>query len=302
MNTNIIYDVLIVGAGPAGMTAAIYAGRADKTVAIIDKDGFGGNIAKSPKVENIPGFTSISGIDFATNMYEQVMNQPTITHFINEVVLVNYRYGLFKLYFEDGSIVCGRSLIFAVGTKHRELNLDTPDIYYCVTCDGPMFKNKNVVVVGSGNSGSTYALELAKYCKNVYLCDVTQEMCCEATLRARVENTKNIFWLPNCTIDTVTNNKEGRLTSVTLSTTNVLKCNAIFAAIGLIPQTAIAAPFTEIDDRQYIISTDCTTKNIPGVFVAGDCRTNKVKQVVTAVSDGATAAIEAMKFLDSQTT
>lgn len=299
MTSNIIYDIIVVGAGPAGLTAALYAGRANKTVALIDKDGYGGNIAKSPKVENIPGFESISGVDFATNLFMQVMNQPTVTHFINKAVLVDYRYGLFKVSLEDRSIICGKSLIFATGTKHRELTLDTPNIYYCVTCDGPMFKGKNVMVVGSGNSGATYALELAKYCKSVYLCDITQEMCCEAILADRIKNTKNIYWLPNCTIDTVKNDKEGQLASVTTSTMNVIKCKAIFAAIGLIPQTDIVGPFAKLTPNKYIESSDCITSVVPGVFAAGDCRLSKVKQVATAVSDGAVAAIEAMKFLDT---
>lgn len=292
-----IYDILIIGSGPAGMSAAIYAGRSDMSVAIFDKEGFGGNIAKSPKVENLPGFVSISGADFSANMYQQMSALPTIEHFIAEIALVSYRYGLFRVNTVDNELYCGKSLIFATGTEHKTVPLNTSDIYYCATCDGPFFKNKNVIVLGSGNSGATYALELASYCKTVFMCDITLDMSCEKVLQERIKATKNIHWLPNCSINEVTNNKEGRLSSVRLTNGDSLKCNAIFAAIGLTPQTSIVGPFAKLDDRGYIITDNCVTTNIPGVFAAGDCRNSKVKQAVTAAADGAVAAIEAMKFL-----
>lgn len=293
----VVYDLLIIGAGPAGMTAAIYAGRSNLSVALIDKEGFGGNIAKSPRVENIPGFVSISGAEFAEQMYNQITNLPTITHFIEEIIYINYRYGLFILTTNNKETICGKSLIFATGTDHKKLDLPTKDIYYCATCDGPFFKNKNVIVVGSGNTGVTYAIELASYCKNVYLCDITFNMCCEPVLVQQALSINNIHWLPNSTIQKVTNNKEQRLSSVTLTTGNTLKCNAIFAAIGLTPQTHLAQPFVTLTEAKYIKSIDCSTDKVPGVFVAGDCRDNQVKQVVTAVADGATAALKAIKFI-----
>jgi len=297
MNTNICYDILIIGAGPAGMTAAIYAGRSNKQVALIDKNGFGGNIANSPKVENIPGFVSISGADFAANMYEQISNFSTVNHIIAEALFIDYRYGLFRITLDDKSIICGKTLIFATGTEHRQLKLDTKDIYYCATCDGPFFKNKNVIVVGSGNTGATYALELSTYCKNVYLCDLTHEMQCEPILQDQILAQSNIYWLPNTTIKDVKNGKNNNLSSVILTTNEVLKCNAIFAAIGIIPQTKIVGPFADVTWDDYIISNDGISTKVPGVFIAGDCRDTKVKQVVTAVSDGAKAAVNAMTFL-----
>lgn len=290
---NKIYDIIIIGAGPAGMTAAIYAGRANKSVCLIDKEGFGGNIAKSPKVENIPGFVSIAGVDFATNMYEQVCNLPNVEHVIEEVVLLNYNHGLFKISLSDNSLVLGLSVIIATGTTPRKLGLTTNDVYYCVTCDGPLFKNKNVFVVGSGNTGATYALELSTYCKNVYLCDISDKMLCEKTLVDRISETKNIFWLPATVIkDTV--DKDGKLASVKTSHDEVIKCNAIFSAIGMIPQTDFVGQFAKTNDKNYLVSS-----NIPGVFIAGDCRDSKVKQVTTAVSDGTYAALDAINFVNN---
>lgn len=298
---DILYDLIIIGAGPAGMTAAIYAARADKKVALIDKNGFGGNIAKSPKVENIPGFTEISGIDFVANMFNQIENLPNITHIIDEAVFIDYKYGMFKVsLFDDHGIICGKSLIFATGTEHRELNIDPDNTYYCATCDGPFFKGKDVVVVGSGNSGATYALDLSTYCRKVYLCDVTPDMCCEKILTERIKSCPNIEWHANTTVVKTEKNKNNKLIAVILADGIKLKCSAIFAAIGLIPKTELAKRFVEIDSKGFIISDNCKTNLVPGVFVAGDCRANKVKQVVTACADGATAAIAAIDFLNNR--
>lgn len=294
---NQIYDIIIIGAGPAGMTAAIYAGRANKTVALVDKYGFGGNIANSPLVENIPGFMQITGLDFASNMFAQVEALDSVTTFVNEVILVQYQYGLFKIWFDDNTFIVSKSIIIATGTTHKKLNLDTNDIYYCATCDGPFFKNKTVFVVGSGNTGATYALDLAQYCKQVYLCDITMDMCCEQILKSRIEQTENIQWLSNTTIVEAKNNKKNKLDTVTLSTGEKIKCNAIFAAIGQTPQTKLFEIFTSQDKNGYIIANDCIVTKVPGVFAAGDCRSNGVKQVTTACSDGTIAAINAIKFL-----
>ena len=293
MSNVMLYDILIIGAGPAGMSAAIYAGRANKTVLLIDPE-FGGNIAKSPKVENIPGFSSISGVDFAAQMYEQATSLPTVEHVMNKAVYIEYYHRIFKVSLDDRTVVCGKSLIFATGTQHKELKLDTPDIYYCATCDGPFFKNESVIVVGSGNTGATYALELAEYCKKVYICDLTLDMQCESILQDRIHKNKKITWLPNTTITKVNNDKQGRLSSVTLSTLTNIKCKGIFAAIGLIPQTQIVNAFAKLDDKKYIVSS-----NVPGVFAAGDCTNNKVKQVVTATAEGAIAAINAIQFVET---
>lgn len=293
-----LYDILIIGSGPAGMTAAIYAARAGKTVALVDAE-FGGNISKSPRVENIPGFPQITGVDFIKQLQEQIEQFPNIIQVFNSGLYLEYYYRMFKLSLDDRTVLCGKSVIIATGTTHKELKFDTPDIYYCATCDGPFFKKEPVIIVGSGNSGATYALDLATYCKTVYLCDLTLEMQCEKVLQDRIKETPNIVWLPNTTINSVKNGKTGRLNSVTLTTLETIKCKAIFAAIGLVPNTTFLKNFVELDPKGYIIAPDCITTKVPGVFAAGDCRQSKVKQVVTATSDGAVAALEAIKYLDT---
>jgi len=294
-----LYDITIIGAGPAGMTAAIYAGRSNKSVAIIDKDGFGGQIVKSPKIENYPGFSSISGVDLATNMYEQMCSLETVEHIIDEVILVKYLRGVFICYFADNTTICSKSLIIATGSTHKTLNLNTPNLYYCATCDGPFFKNKNVIVVGSGNTGATYALELASYCKHVYICDTTFNLMCEASLARQIEAKKDkITFLPNCTIESV-ENKDDKLVSITLDTKETIKVSAIFGAIGTIPQTEfLSDQFVDKDEYGYIISVAGIVSKIPGLFVAGDCRTSQVKQITTAVADGTFTAVKAIKFIN----
>lgn len=293
-----MYDIAIIGAGPAGMTAAIYAGRAGKRTALIDKDGFGGQIAKSPKVENIPGFLSISGIGFAEKMYEQATAQPTVEHILEEVKLIRYCRGLFTVYFTDGSFICAKSVILAVGCEPKELKLDTPNVYYCVTCDGPFFKKENVLVIGSGNTGAAFALELAAYCKRVYLCDMKMELRCEAATAEKIKNSKKITFLPNCHVKSVRNGVDGNLEYATMSTGSELPVKAIFVAAGMTPKTAVASGLAKTDASGYIIADGCKTSAIPGLFAAGDCRQKNVRQVATAVSDGAIAALAAVDFLD----
>lgn len=294
-----MYDIAIIGAGPAGMTAAIYAGRAEKAVALIDKDGFGGQIAKSPKVENIPGFTFIRGMKFAEKMYRQICLYPTIEHIIEEVTLVQYRRGIFMINLSDGSMICSRSLIIASGNKPRELSLNTKNVYYCVTCDGPFFKGQDVIVVGSGNTGAAYALELANYCRKVYICDITMDMMCERVSAEKLKSKKNVVFLSNCSIKDVRNDKSGNLEAVVMSTGNEVPVKAIFGAAGMIPQTKfVSGQFVRKDDKGYIVSDSCESDLVPGLFIAGDCRQKDIRQVTTAVSDGTTAAIKAMKFIN----
>lgn len=293
-----IYDICCIGAGVAGMTAAIYGARAEKSILLLDKNGFGGQIASSPKVENIPGFTDISGIDFATKVYEQVSGYPNIDIIDIEAKFLNYNHGLIIVQCENEINYYCKSLIIATGAEPKKLDLNTPNIYYCATCDGPLFKNKSVIVVGAGNTGATFAVSLATYCKEVFIIDTTLNMTCEAELQKQLKSTSNIYWLPNCTINSVTSTTKGKLSAVTLSTGETLKCSAIFAAIGMIPHTDFAASMVERDSLNYIVANEnCKTSNVPGIFVAGDCRTKAIRQVTTAMSDGTVAALAALKYL-----
>ena len=297
-----IYDSIIIGAGPAGMTAAIYLGRANKTVALIDKEGFGGNIAKSPFVENIPGFLKISGIDFATKMYKQVLHLSTVTNVINTVIQFDYNYKnkLFEVRCADQTIILGKTVIIATGTEHKTLHLPTKDIYYCATCDGAFFKGQPVLVVGSGNTGATYALELAEYCSHVDICDITQDLNCEATLKAKILMNKKISWWPASSVSAV-KTIDGKLASVALlqkDSSKEIDSKAIFAAIGMKPSSTYIFPYLLLDQQGFIIpANNSLATSTPGCFIAGDCVSKTVRQVTTAVNDGTISAHSVLDYL-----
>lgn len=294
-----IYDVGIIGAGPAGMTAAIYAGRANKSVIILDKEGYGGQIARSPIVENIPGFDQIIGMDFATKMFMQFSSYPNIAFKIAEVRCLTYNHGLITLCCDNEVNYFCKTLIVATGLTPKTLNLPTTDLYYCVTCDGPKFKNKTVVVAGSGNTGATFALELATYCKKVYITDITTDLCCEPVLQTKILETANIQWLPNCSIQQVKTSANNRLKAVTLSTNDTIQSTAIFVATGMQPNSEFLKDFVDLDKHGYIIAGEnCLNNKVPNIFIAGDCRQKNTRQVATAIGDGATAAVAAIKYLN----
>lgn len=281
------------------MTAAIYAARANKKITIVDKDGYGGQIAKSPRVENYPGFAAISGADLTEKMFEQMSSyEDNINYILDEVKLIKYRHGVFIASLSDGSTVCAKSLINATGTKPRELPFETKNLHYCVTCDGPFYKGKDVIVAGSGNTGATFALDLANYCKHVYICDITPDLMCEKTLVDRIKATKSIEFLPRCSIKAVKNNENGELESVEMSTCGTLNVSAIFGAAGMLPQTSVLNGMLEGAGKYISVDSNCKT-SFPGLFAAGDCIVKTVRQVSTAVNDGTIAAISAINFLNS---
>lgn len=294
-----IYDIGIIGAGPAGMTAAIYAARAGKSVAIFDQNGFGGQIASTPFLENYPGVDANPGIELVTKMFEQMSQYDNISIMTEEVTgLIRNDENTFDICCDANIFNC-KAIIVASGCKHRELELPTSDIYYCATCDGPFFKDKSVIVVGSGNTGATYALELSNYCKEVFICDVADHMLCEQTLQDRISQKKNIRWFPANPIEQVVE-ADNQLQAVTLKDKTYLRCSAIFAAVGMIPHTDILHHFPNIiNDKGFVIADESCITSEPGIFVAGDCRTKKLRQVVTATSDGAVAAVAASNYVDT---
>lgn len=293
-----IYDTLILGSGPAGMTAAIYLARANKLVELVDKDGYGGNISKTPFVNNIPGFIG-SGDEFATNMYvSQICDYQNLNHSVRRAVLVEYKHGLFLTHFSDRTSIASKTLLFATGSTPRQINVTTNSLHYCVTCDGPFYKGKDVIVVGSANTGLTYALELSTYCNKVYLCDLTSSICGEEALKKKVKETSNIIWMPNTTIKSAINKDNLELESVELTTGEILKCDGIFAAIGFTPNTELAKSFFALDESGYIIAPETESQSIAGLYAAGDCRQGTTKQVVSACADGAEAALKIIKYLN----
>ena len=303
-----MHDMIIVGGGPAGLTAAIYGLRAGKSVLVIEKNGFGGQIAYSPKVENIPGTISISGTEFADKLTEQAMNLGADVELENVVRVEAGK--IKKVYTEEGGCYEAKAVILAVGVKHRMLGLPGEEelvgsgISFCAVCDGAFYAGQNVAMIGGGNSALQEALLLSEVCSKVTvvqnLAFFTGEKKLADALTAR-ENVDVIF----STVVAEYLSENGTLTGLRLRSENgeerVLTVDGAFLAVGLAPENDAFAPLAELNDWGYFASgEDCTTKTA-GIYVAGDCRSKTIRQVTTAAGDGAVAAMTACRYLDSLT-
>ncbi|MBR2616317.1 MAG: FAD-dependent oxidoreductase [Clostridia bacterium] len=302
-----MYDIAIVGAGPAGLTAAVYARRAGKSVLLLDKGAFGGQITFSPKVENYPGFSSVSGTELADAMVEQVLGQGADVEMEN-VVEVRCDGEAKILVTEEGSEYEAKSVILACGARHRHLGLENEEkfigegISFCAVCDGAFYKNKTVALVGGGNSALQEAILLSETSKKVYVIQnldfLTGEKRLEEILRAR----GNVEIITGTVVSAIADGDSFHAVTLKKTATGEeweLEADGMFVAIGLVPENGAFAPLAELDPAGYFDSAeDCLTRT-PGVFVAGDCRKKAVRQVTTATADGAVAAIAACRYLDS---
>ena len=300
-----MHDIIIVGGGPAGLTAAIYGLRAGKSVLVIEKNGFGGQIAYSPKVENIPGTISISGAEFADKLTEQAMNLGADVEL--ETVIRVENSDIKKVYTEEGSCFEASAVILAVGVKHRMLNLPGEEelvgngLSFCAVCDGAFYAGQNVAMIGGGNSALQEALLLSEVCNKVTIVQnlafFTGEKKLADALAAK-ENVEVFF----STVVAEYLSENGSLTGLRIrqetGEEQVLKLDGAFLAVGLAPENDAFAPLAELNDWGYFASgEDCTTQT-PGIFVAGDCRSKSIRQVTTAAGDGAVAAMAACRYID----
>lgn len=302
-------DIIVVGGGPAGMTAALYSLRNGKSALVIEKAGFGGQITFSPKVENIPGFISLSGNEFADKFFDQIMEQGAQVELdtVNKVEKIN---NIFKVSTEDGNTFESKAVIIASGVKHRMLGLPKEDdfvgngISFCAVCDGDFYKDKVVCVAGGGNSALQEAILLSTKCKEVIMLQDLEKFTGEQKLQDILFSKENVKSFVNTKINSlVTNNDElcgveieDRITSEK----QIVSCDGLFVAIGLIPENDIYKDLADLNGWGYFDSKeDCKTKT-EGLFVAGDCRSKQVRQVTTANSDGATAALAACRYIDEK--
>ena len=303
-----VYDCLIVGGGPAGLTAAVYALRAGKSVLVIEKSGFGGQIAFSPKVENIPGTIQISGAEFAEKLTEQAMELGADVE-LETVVSVEKTDGGFCLEAESGVRFEGKSVILAVGVKHRLLGLPGEEdligsgLSFCAVCDGAFYAGQEVAMIGGGNSALQEALLLAEVCKKVTVVQNLAFLTGEQKLCQQLLAKENVEVLYS-TVVSAYESENGALRALRLRNEQTgqeqtLFVDGAFLAVGLLPENEAFAGVAALD-RQGYFDTDegCVTKT-PGVFVAGDCRKKRIRQVTTAAADGAVAAVNACRYLDS---
>lgn len=301
-----MYDIIIIGAGPAGLTAAIYARRAGKTVLVLEKDTFGGQITFSPKLENYPGFETISGNDLAQRMLEQAM---ALGADVEMDTVTGIENGAPKVVIGELARYAGRAVIIAAGARHRRLNLPHEEemigngLSFCAVCDGAFYAGGHTAVIGGGNTALQEILLLSDTCAKVTVVQNLAFLTGEQRMIDQVLSRKNVEIL----YSTLCVGYEGedaltglRIRNVDTGEERSLPVDGAFLAIGTEPENLAYAALAPLDGQGYIkAGEDCTTPT-DGIFAAGDCRTKAFRQVATAVSDGAAAALNACRWLDRE--
>ena len=299
-----IYDILIIGGGPAGLTAATYACRAGKSVLVIEKAAFGGQITWSPKVENFPSVVSISGAELGDRLMEQAMEQGAEVE-LDEAVSASLDGDVKRIICDSGAVFEGRSVIIATGARPRMLGIENEEalvgngVCFCAVCDGAFYKGRTVAVSGGGNSALQDALLLSEKCEKVYLIHRRAQFRGEAKLVDALEKRGNVEFVTESTITALLG--DGELTGIKLAQNGAereIALDGLFVAIGHTPDNGIFKEYINLDAAGYAdAAEDCLTKTA-GVFVAGDCRKKSVRQLTTAAADGSVAALAACSYLD----
>jgi len=300
-----MYDIIIIGAGPAGLTSAIYGRRANKKVLVLEAKTYGGQIINTLDIENYPVEEHISGFDFATKLYNQAKNLGAEILF-EKVVDIN-DLDSEKEVVTTKNTYKAKAVIIATGSENRKLGLSKEDelvgkgISYCATCDGNFYKKKTVAVVGGGNTALEDALYLADIAEKVYLIHRRDEFRGEESTVKLLKEKNNIEFVYNSTVTKL--NASDRLESIEVTnkdgSVRTIEVSGLFVAIGRIPENENFAKLVNTDSAGYIIASENCHTNVEGIFVAGDNRVKEVRQLVTATSDGAIAAVEAVKYINS---
>jgi len=300
-----MYDIVVIGGGPAGLTAAVYARRAGKTVLVLEKDGFGGQITQSPRVENFPGFVSISGTELADRLLSQAMEQGAEVE-LEEASALRMDGADKTVVCASGATFVARAVILAAGAKPRQLGLAREaeltgnGVSYCAVCDGAFYRDGVVAVVGGGSSALQDALLLGETCRKVYLIHRRDSFRGEQALVSALKKRGNVELVLNARVRELLGGDE--LTGVVVEQsggTRTLAIEGLFITVGGQPDLAAFAPLLRLDGAGYAdAAEDCRTPT-EGLFVAGDCRAKAVRQLTTAVADGAVAALAAAEWLDS---
>lgn len=298
-----MYDIIVIGGGPAGLTAAIYARRANKSVLVIEKGSFGGQITFSPKVENIPGFNEVTGNEFAEKLVEQALG---LDAEVECAEVLEIKQGDVKTVVTDSGEFEAKTVIVATGAKHRMLGLAREEefvgegISFCAVCDGAFYAGRDVAVIGGGNSALQEAILLADLANKVYVVQNLDFLTGEQKLQEKLSAKENVEIILGHTVKGIIG--DTTLTGITIADSNdnekQLDIDGMFVAIGLIPQNEAFEGIINLDERGYVTSDENCLTNADGIFVAGDCRSKKIRQVATAAADGAVAALAACDYLD----
>jgi len=289
-----MYDIIIIGCGPAGMAAALYASRANKNVLVFEGKSYGGQILNSSRVDNYPGFETITGFELATNMYNQIISKDVVVK--NEMVL---KITKDKEVITSNGTYKAKAIILATGSQNRKLNLPNETefigkgVSYCATCDGNFFKGKDVAVVGGGDTALEDALYLCDIVNKVYLIHRRDEFKGDSRHLDEIKTKDNIEIILNSNVTSINGND--LLESITINDDRTINVSGLFVAVGQEPKNEMFADTIELDEKGYIKTNDGVHTNIDNIYVAGDCRNKLLKQLTTAVSDGAIAATTAIK-------
>ncbi|MBR5134250.1 MAG: FAD-dependent oxidoreductase [Clostridia bacterium] len=299
-----MYDIIIVGGGPAGLTAAVYACRAGKRTLVIEKETFGGQITFSPKVENIPGFAALSGNEFAEKLVEQAMGQGAD---VECAEVLSVKNGDVKTVVTDSGDFEGKAVIVATGAKHRLLGLPREEefigegISFCAVCDGAFYTGRDVAVIGGGNSALQEALMLSELASKVYVIQNLDTFTGEQKLVDQLLAKENVEVRLGTLVEGLIG--ESELNGIVVkdaktAQTETIAVDGMFVAIGLVPQNEPFASLVPLNAYGYVQAGEDTLTGIDGVFVAGDCRSKRIRQVATAAADGAVAALAACDYVD----
>ncbi len=301
-----MYDMIVVGGGAAGMTAALYALRNGKSAIVIEKNGFGGQITHSPKVENFPGTLQMSGNEFAEKMLDQILAQGAEIEFENVVSVEDFG-GKKVVRTEEGGVYEASTVVLATGVKHRMLGIEGEDelvgdgISFCAVCDGDFYSGRRVCVAGGGNSALQEAVLLSEKCSEVIMLQDLDFFTGEQRLQDVLFAKPNVKAFTGVGISRFLVN-DGELCGLEIEekktgVKRTIECDGLFVAIGLIPENEPYKELADLNDYGYFDADErCLTKT-PGIFVAGDCRSKTVRQLTTAVADGATAALAACRYM-----
>ena len=297
-------DIIIIGAGTAGLSAAIYARRAGKKALILEALSYGGQIINTPEVENYPGIKNISGFDFATGLYEQAADLGAEIEYVRVTGIENNADGSKTVHTTDGDREC-KAVIIATGAKNRPLGIEREEeltgsgVSYCATCDGAFYKKKSVAVNGGGNTAIEDAGFLSNFCSKVYVIHRRDEFRADVHEVEKLKAKENVEFILDSEVTALLGDDELTGIEVTNKKTGEkkeLEISGLFIAIGQMPDNTAFASVVDLDEKGYIIGKEDCLTNTPGVFTAGDCRTKAVRQLTTAAADGAVAALAAAAY------
>ena len=301
-----MYDIIVVGGGAAGMTAALYAQRNGKSALVIEKNGFGGQITHSPKVENFPGTLQMSGNEFADKMLDQILAQGAEIEFENVIAVEDHGdHKVVKT--EEGGVYEALAVVLATGVKHRMLGIEGEDelvgegISFCAVCDGDFYTGRRVCVAGGGNSALQEAVLLSEKCSEVIMLQDLDFFTGEQKLQDVLFAKPNVKAFTGVGISRFIV-KDGELCGLEIEekksgVKRTVECDGLFVAIGLIPENEPYKALADLNEYGYFDSDERCLTRTPGIYVAGDCRSKTVRQLTTAVADGASAALAACRYI-----